>query len=173
MQTLSILPRRPRECARPLSGTHQWTRSVLCRTASCPWYGRGKGTRQRWGPVPHEHAGPGKLVLDKPIRTRYSTLNSQIITVDECAGWCFATMNSLAALSEPRAVFNYEMAHGALRCIEEVRMPTTLAYPEAPPERGRGARVDGELKVIGQDRKSTRLNSSHLGISYAVFCLNK
>src|SRR5258705_4382820 len=26
---------------------------------------------------------------------------------------------------------------------------------------------------IGQDRKSTRLNSSHLGISYAVFCLKK
>src|SRR6201999_4614118 len=24
-----------------------------------------------------------------------------------------------------------------------------------------------------RDRKSTRLNSSHLGISYAVFCLNK
>jgi CO/xanthine dehydrogenase Mo-binding subunit len=29
-------------------------------------------------------------------------------------------------------------------------MPTTLAYPEAPPERGRGARVDGKLKVSGQ-----------------------
>src|ERR1039458_1333719 len=27
------------------------------------------------------------------------------------------------------------------------------------------------LKVV--DRKSTRLNSSHLGISYAVFCLKK
>src|SRR5258705_8268265 len=26
---------------------------------------------------------------------------------------------------------------------------------------------------IHQDRKSTRLNSSHLGISYAVFCLKK
>src|SRR5205807_3163761 len=26
---------------------------------------------------------------------------------------------------------------------------------------------------IGQDRKSTRLNSSHLVISYAVFCLKK
>src|SRR5437899_4799869 len=25
----------------------------------------------------------------------------------------------------------------------------------------------------GRDRKSTRLNSSHLGISYAVFCLEK
>src|SRR5258705_4212509 len=28
------------------------------------------------------------------------------------------------------------------------------------------------LRVVG-DRKSTRLNSSHLGISYAVFCLKK
>src|SRR3982751_130752 len=27
--------------------------------------------------------------------------------------------------------------------------------------------------VATQDRKSTRLNSSHLGISYAVFCLKK
>src|SRR5438045_6094420 len=27
--------------------------------------------------------------------------------------------------------------------------------------------------VAAQDRKSTRLNSSHLGISYAVFCLKK
>src|SRR5205807_8121788 len=27
--------------------------------------------------------------------------------------------------------------------------------------------------VIGKDRKSTRLNSSHLVISYAVFCLKK
>src|SRR5262245_66633117 len=29
------------------------------------------------------------------------------------------------------------------------------------------------LLNITLDRKSTRLNSSHLGISYAVFCLNK
>src|SRR5258705_8409812 len=27
--------------------------------------------------------------------------------------------------------------------------------------------------LVGADRKSTRLNSSHLGISYAVFCLKK
>src|SRR5262247_4714358 len=27
--------------------------------------------------------------------------------------------------------------------------------------------------LAGRDRKSTRLNSSHLGISYAVFCLKK
>src|SRR5947199_2650880 len=29
------------------------------------------------------------------------------------------------------------------------------------------------LAIAQQDRKSTRLNSSHLGISYAVFCLKK
>src|SRR5256885_11402362 len=28
-------------------------------------------------------------------------------------------------------------------------------------------------REIGEDRKSTRLNSSHLVISYAVFCLKK
>src|ERR1035438_10554854 len=28
-------------------------------------------------------------------------------------------------------------------------------------------------KILDPDRKSTRLNSSHLGISYAVFCLKK
>src|SRR5437899_6735784 len=27
--------------------------------------------------------------------------------------------------------------------------------------------------TVDEDRKSTRLNSSHLGISYAVFCLKK
>src|SRR5437899_6416076 len=30
-----------------------------------------------------------------------------------------------------------------------------------------------ESLIEGGDRKSTRLNSSHLGISYAVFCLKK
>src|SRR5262245_65007785 len=35
--------------------------------------------------------------------------------------------------------------------------------------------VENEARehALGQDRKSTRLNSSHLGISYAVFCLKK
>src|SRR5438045_5873107 len=32
---------------------------------------------------------------------------------------------------------------------------------------------DQARQSAGPDRKSTRLNSSHLGISYAVFCLKK
>src|SRR2546428_4564102 len=48
---------------------------------------------------------------------------------------------------------------------------------EAPPRRRRGA-LPGELPEGGDagsapDRKSTRLNSSHDQISYAVFCLKK
>src|SRR5256885_8176425 len=35
-----------------------------------------------------------------------------------------------------------------------------------------GAEI-GHRSVFFQDRKSTRLNSSHLVISYAVFCLKK
>src|SRR5690348_17465383 len=30
-----------------------------------------------------------------------------------------------------------------------------------------------EVALVGKDRKSTRLNSSHPSISYAVFCLKK
>src|SRR5262245_63252568 len=36
----------------------------------------------------------------------------------------------------------------------------------------RSAGISGDREAE-RDRKSTRLNSSHLGISYAVFCLKK
>src|SRR5579883_3629131 len=42
-----------------------------------------------------------------------------------------------------------------------------LPDPEAPNGAG------GVLATAHEDRKSTRLNSSHVKISYAVFCLKK
>src|SRR5690242_21142133 len=36
-----------------------------------------------------------------------------------------------------------------------------------------GAAPDAALRRRGRDRKSTRLNSSHMSNSYAVFCLKK
>src|SRR3712207_8522370 len=48
-------------------------------------------------------------------------------------------------------------------------MPKSPAVWRSPPSRGlRHAGHDGR-----EDRKSTRLNSSHANISYAVFCLKK
>src|SRR2546426_8171240 len=38
---------------------------------------------------------------------------------------------------------------------------------------GKRLEVDGREVAADLDRKSTRLNSSHLVISYAVFCLKK
>src|SRR5437879_10567456 len=45
----------------------------------------------------------------------------------------------------------------------------TAVSPELP----LGAETMGRLEQSDQDRKSTRLNSSHRCISYAVFCLKK
>src|SRR5947199_7360522 len=42
-----------------------------------------------------------------------------------------------------------------------------------PEGRAAGVRRGGRGTAAVRDRKSTRLNSSHLGISYAVFCLKK
>src|SRR5256885_9115644 len=42
-----------------------------------------------------------------------------------------------------------------------------------PAAAGRRLRAPPVLEVHRPDRKSTRLNSSHLVISYAVFCLKK
>src|ERR1035441_3799632 len=50
---------------------------------------------------------------------------------------------------------------GLARCVGE----DIDAAGEAVKPAGKRGRI--------QDRKSTRLNSSHLGISYAVFCLKK
>src|SRR5262245_64123319 len=54
--------------------------------------------------------------------------------------------------------------------------PQRLVDPGRGQTRGPHRRWDGPallVRGLGPDRKSTRLNSSHLGISYAVFCLKK
>src|SRR4051794_41747867 len=43
----------------------------------------------------------------------------------------------------------------------------------APRDRGHVNRPDPHGRDRAEDRKSTRLNSSHPSISYAVFCLKK
>src|SRR5688572_32626005 len=56
---------------------------------------------------------------------------------------------------------------------------TTLFRSPGPPVAwrvgapGHGGPRGGVVRVVDADRKSTRLNSSHSQISYAVFCLKK
>src|SRR5207249_10372288 len=54
--------------------------------------------------------------------------------------------------------------------------PPTGATSRRARSRDRPGRVRqprDRAPVVGEDRKSTRLNSSHVSISYAVFCLKK
>src|SRR3989442_5925013 len=60
--------------------------------------------------------------------------------------------------------------------------PYTTLFRSGPPvgleqelgfSRAAGAQLDDGLGPGQSDRKSTRLNSSHVRISYAVFCLKK
>src|SRR5690625_6531047 len=56
----------------------------------------------------------------------------------------------------------------------QIRCRAQNADGEPSPEcRGGGERVLRPTQEPKQDRKSTRLNSSHVAISYAVFCLKK
>src|SRR5438045_6783284 len=54
-----------------------------------------------------------------------------------------------------------------------VAPPTISSHPPKPDRRCRRGRRRRAGIQPRSDRKSTRLNSSHLGISYAVFCLKK
>src|SRR3712207_8244279 len=67
-----------------------------------------------------------------------------------------------------------EPGEGALVLPE----PPGAAAPHAPGPGGRAraghrAGPDRDHPILRPDRKSTRLNSSHANISYAVFCLKK
>src|SRR5438128_8355672 len=60
-----------------------------------------------------------------------------------------------------------EALFGAAQCVKQM---------DRDARAGRGERVtdgDGAAVHVRLDRKSTRLNSSHGSISYAVFCLKK
>src|SRR5256885_7496144 len=56
------------------------------------------------------------------------------------------------------------------RCRTRAPAACLIAHRNAP---HRDAELRGVAMACGLDRKSTRLNSSHLVISYAVFCLKK
>src|SRR5690606_40659611 len=67
---------------------------------------------------------------------------------------------------------------GRLRVL--VQVVVEICLEEIPDERAEGFTVRGDgggaelrLRLGLEDRKSTRLNSSHVKISYAVFCLKK
>src|SRR5262245_64755875 len=79
----------------------------------------------------------------------------------------------MAAASRYKGTVNQVMGDGIMALVDD---PIAARGPRRARVL-RGAQDAGTCeeicwgKCVGRDRKSTRLNSSHLGISYAVFCL--
>src|SRR5690625_6221800 len=59
------------------------------------------------------------------------------------------------------------------RCSPRPRRHRPPAAAHCPGRRSRPPTAEISVQGSEQDRKSTRLNSSHVAISYAVFCLKK
>src|SRR5256885_7174392 len=84
--------------------------------------------------------------------------------------------------STRRAIANFKLKPNQVTgCHVTLRGPSmweflyrllSVALPTIRDFRGVGSKLDGQGNY-NLDRKSTRLNSSHLVISYAVFCLKK
>src|SRR5215813_14744607 len=55
----------------------------------------------------------------------------------------------------------------------QARPPCSRPATPTSPTGGLRSWLPGELLLAGRDRKSPRLNSSHVRTSYAVFCLKK
>src|SRR5207249_10872590 len=66
-------------------------------------------------------------------------------------------------LVERRRADGMELAAGEHRLQHVRRVDGALGRP----------RADHRVELVDEDRKSTRLNSSHVSTSYAVFCLKK
>src|SRR3712207_8063642 len=60
-----------------------------------------------------------------------------------------------------------------VECGEQHRPQQRLARPPRGEHDQRDADPAPPVDHVEEDRKSTRLNSSHANISYAVFCLKK
>src|SRR5690349_24204854 len=72
----------------------------------------------------------------------------------------------------PRStLFPYTTLFRSTRVLDVAIAPAVVGDDEECLEAHRGRRL--ETFFVVSDRKSTRLNSSHVEISYAVFCLKK
>src|SRR3712207_7638605 len=70
-----------------------------------------------------------------------------------------------------RARENLQKGYITRNVVSDLEKEVIKAKGEVGTLAAKRAELDG--KTAEQDRKSTRLNSSHANISYAVFCLKK
>src|SRR5207253_7358965 len=87
--------------------------------------------------------------------------SSDLFTMD-------ASLNKTFALTER---FRLQLRGEAFNVLNHYAFPLAR-FNSNPNDANFGSLFPGRISTV-EDRKSTRLNSSHVAISYAVFCLKK
>src|SRR5262245_45385572 len=108
---------------------------------------------------------PRPVSVDRGRTWHYGSRHSQPCTL--AVGWSAAAMVGTCAVACGRGTTpdTYKASFGQ----ETASVRAALRLSDAA-DTWRYTRMKESSPI---DRKSTRLNSSHLGISYAVFCLKK
>src|SRR5690242_20799868 len=75
------------------------------------------------------------------------------------------------SLHDALPILRIKSCKGSIQCPGNPRVPWST--PKAEPAVAPLQSVSHPPWTANPDRKSTRLNSSHMSISYAVFCLKK
>src|SRR6266540_5597414 len=123
------------------------------------------------GPVPHTYTPQGTAIAVLPsidVDSWIAVVMRSVLGIVVSAGARFWHVRSVPAAIQRRT-----------RAALDVRkmVPSDLGN-RSPGQASRGLGLRDGLRgrasrAAPEDRKSTRLNSSHITISYAVFCLKK
>src|SRR5450631_1094869 len=119
-------------------------------------------------PVGHQPPGQ-QLTLRGHGRMRNDTAQAQDIPVQDDG-----QRGQQPGLVQPPVFFFNDTATTEIYTLslhDALPIFARLRYPRHQPARGPAAGGRLLLQDLHVDRKSTRLNSSHMSISYAVFCL--
>src|SRR5256885_1820940 len=116
-------------------------------------------------------AGPGPGILGSTTRLGHGGLAALDTAHASLALGCRTLLVPRMSEADPRERHR-GLSHHSATVLEMLLAPVLVPFPEgAQADAGRHECADFAVDL--QDRKSTRLNSSHLVISYAVFCLKK
>src|SRR5690625_2237888 len=122
-------------------------------------------------PVPQDDGACDHLAGRRLPAIALPGTGGRAVTLSTEPGWVVIYFYPMTGQPDQPPMLGWDKIPGARGCT-----PECCAFRDRYPDLRRlGAKVFGvsSQPLEEQDRKSTRLNSSHVAISYAVFCLKK